>query len=155
MNVSINVVRALGAALLVAGAGPVLAELGGNAASVEVDRAQMRGQAVNISAGLGFTVHELSLPTGTVVREYLSPAGKIFAVTWRGPVIPNLRQTLGSYYGTFRATVNSATRGPDHRHLTVRQPGLVVHSHGRMRDYRGMVYVPSLLPQGVSADDIR
>jgi hypothetical protein len=145
---------AAGAVLLACLSVPALAALGGDARSVEVDRAQLKGE-VSVSTGAGFTVHEITLPTRTVIREYLSPAGTIFAVTWRGQVVPDLRQTLGSYYPAFRAAVDSAPRGPDHRHLSVEKPELVVHSSGRMRDHRGVVYVPALLPPGVSPNDLR
>jgi hypothetical protein len=145
---------AAGAALFASLALPAQAGLGGDARSVEADRVQLKGQ-LTTSTGEGFIVHELSLPTGTVVREYLSGQGQIFAVSWQGPSIPDLRQTLGSYYPTFRATVDSATRGPDHRHLSVEQPGLVVHAVAHMRNHYGIVYVPALLPQGVSPADLR
>jgi hypothetical protein len=34
-------------------------------------------------------------PEGTSVRRYVSPAGKVVAVAWKGPVMPDLRQVLG------------------------------------------------------------
>jgi hypothetical protein len=153
----ISMRRALCAAAGIALLTPVMpasAGLGGNATSVEVDRVQLRGQ-MKVSTGAGFTVHEMTLPTRTLLREYLSPAGKIFAVAWHGPATPDLEQILGSYYTTFRTAVNAAPRGRDHRHLAVSQPDLVVQSSGQMRLRHGLVYVPSLLPQGVSLGDLR
>lgn len=133
---------------------PAQAGLGGDARSVETDRLQLKA-AVAVTAGSSYTVHQLSLPSGTVVREYLSPAGKIFAVAWHGREIPDLQQTLGTYYSTASAALNAAPRGPDHRHRAVDQPDLVVHTSARMRDHAGLVYVPTLLPQGVSPSDLR
>jgi hypothetical protein len=133
---------------------PAQAGLGGDARSVETDRVQLKAQAA-VTAGAGFTMHELTLPTGTVVHEYLSPAGKIFAVTWRGRVIPDLHQTLGGYYTNASAAVSSAPRGPDHRHRVAEQADIVVHTATRMRQHSGLVYVPALLPQGVSPSDLR
>jgi hypothetical protein len=150
-----NALCAAGGAALLTQVMPALAALGGNADSVEADRVQLRGQ-MKVSTGASFTVHEITLPTRTVLREYLSPTGKIFAVTWHGPTTPDLQQMLGSYYTTFRTTVNSASRMQhDHHHLTVSQPGLVVQSSGQMRLHHGLVYVPALVPQGVSLSDVQ
>jgi hypothetical protein len=132
---------------------PTHAALGGDAASVEVDRVALRGR-VAISAGAGYTLHEMTLPTRTVVRQYLSPEGKIFALSWHGPAAPDLQQTLGSYYATFRAAVDNAPRTHDHHHLFVEQAGLVVRSSGQMRLRHAFIYVPALVPQGVSLSDL-
>ncbi|HJX21318.1 MAG TPA: DUF2844 domain-containing protein, partial [Steroidobacteraceae bacterium] len=65
-------------------AAPAFAALGGDATSVQTDLVKMKG-ALRITASAGFTVHEITTADGTVVREYLSPADKVFAVSWRGP----------------------------------------------------------------------
>lgn len=145
---------ALGAALLATSVSPALAGLGGNEASISADLAKLNGQ-LSITTGAGFTVHEIQLPSGTIVREYLSTAGTVFAITWRGPVIPDLKQTLGTYYPLFRTVVNSTPTGADHRHLAVDQAQLVVRSHGHMRSHHGVVYVPQLVPPDVSLSDIQ
>ena len=133
-------------------AAPALAALGGDATSVEADLARMKG-ALRISASAGFTVHEITSSNGTVVREYLSPDGKVFAVSWRGPGIPDLRQMLGDYYGQY-AQAASAPHLGGHRHLAIEQPGLVVQSSGRMRAFYGRAWAPDLLPQSFSVSDI-
>ena len=53
----------------------------------------------------------MQLPSGTVLREYAGPDGKIFAVTWNGPFIPNLKQTLGSYFTEFAARARRRRAG--------------------------------------------
>jgi len=133
-------------------AAPALAALGGDATSVEADLARMKG-ALRISASAGFTVHEITSSNGTVVREYLSPDGKVFAVTWRGPGIPDLRQMLGDYYGQY-AQAASAPHLGGHRHLAIEQPGLVVQSSGRLRSFFGHAWAPDLLPQNFSVSAI-
>ncbi|TLY77054.1 MAG: DUF2844 domain-containing protein, partial [Gammaproteobacteria bacterium] len=114
--------------------------------------ARMKG-ALRISASAGFTVHEITSSNGTVVREYLSPDGKVFAVTWRGPGIPDLRQMLGDYYGQY-AQAASAPHLGGHRHLAIEQPGLVVQSSGRLRSFFGRAWAPDLLPQNFSVSAI-
>ena len=79
--------------------------------------------------------------------------GKVFAVTWNGPFIPNLKQSLGSYFAEFSAAAPAAhgTR----KHLLVRLPDLVVESAGHMRAHHGVAYLPQALPSGVSVGDLQ
>jgi hypothetical protein len=144
---------ALGVTLLGAVALPALAALGGDATSVENDVAKMKGQARATAAG-GYTVSEITLPSGTVVREYISPGAKVFAVTWQGMSPPDLQQTLGTYFEQAKAAAATAPR-EGHHHLTVRQPDLVVSTSGHMRAWRGVAYVPSLLPPNFSLNEIK
>jgi hypothetical protein len=131
---------------------PAFAALGGDATSVSADVAKMKGQARATTAA-GYTVSEITLPSGTVVREYVSAEGKVFAVSWRGAAIPNLQQTLGTYFEQYKAA--AAAPHAEHHHLQVRQPDLVVTTGGHMRAWRGMAYVPSLLPPNFPLDEIK
>jgi len=130
---------------------PAMAALGADVASVEADRAHMKGE-LRVTTASSYQIHEIQLPSGTLVREYVSPAGKVFAVSWRGPAMPDLRQTLGDYFDKFQAAsgVHSG-----HHHLAVEQPEFVLHSGGHMRAFAGHAYVPALLPPGVTPAEIR
>jgi hypothetical protein len=132
--------------------GVAAAALGDDASSVEADRTQLRAE-LRVTAGPAFTVHELQLANGTLVKEYLSPAGRVFAVSWSGPALPDLRQLLGASFEVYRA----APRTPDsgRSHATVSSPGLVVHSAGHPRSFAGMAYLPQWLPAGVTEEDLR
>src|SRR5215813_1504878 len=70
--------------------------LGGDAGSVQSDVVRMQGSLRSTSQA-AFTVHEIKALSGTVVREYVSPGGTVFAVSWRGSALPNMRELLGSY----------------------------------------------------------
>ncbi len=129
------------------------AALGGNVNTVQADSAHMKATLRIASTQEKYTVHEIETPSGTVVREYASPSGTVFAVTWRGPTIPDLRQVLGDYFDTYTQAANIKHSG--HSHLSVLQPGLVVHSSGHMRAFSGRAYVPSLVPQNVIAEEMQ
>jgi uncharacterized protein (UPF0261 family) len=103
-----------------------------------------------------YTVHEIQAATGTVVREYLSPEGKVFALAWNGPRLPDLRQVLGSYFEQYRAAVQSQS-GPRmaRRPVMINQPGLVVQIGGHVGAFSGRAYVPEMLPSGVRAEEIQ
>ncbi|HUN75977.1 MAG TPA: DUF2844 domain-containing protein [Steroidobacteraceae bacterium] len=157
MSMRLNGWRAAaGVAILTLTSLPALAGLGGDVSSVSVDRANMRAQLRGTTPGKAFSVEQLELPSGTVVSEYISPDGKVFAVSWRGPTKPDLRQTLGSYFDQVVAASKQAPHSPaTRRHFQIRQSDLVFESNGRMRDFYGRAYIPSLLPPNVSSADIQ
>jgi Protein of unknown function (DUF2844) len=131
------------------------AELGGDAASVLADQAHMKA-ALKSTPAAAYTVHEIQAPSGTVVREYISPAGKVFAVAWRGPFLPDLHQILGASFTTFTQNVQAQRmQRSGHGPVLVKQDALVVKSLGHARNYFGKAYLPELMPQGVQDEDIR
>lgn len=145
--------RLLGAlALTLAAATPAFATLGGGVASVEADRARLEGK-VQVTTVAGVTVHEITTAAGTRVREYLTSDGAVFAFTWRGPFIPDLRQLLGTYYEQYAHAAKEA-HPVGKRHLSVQLPGLVVESGGHMRAFAGRAWDPALLPKNFSLSDL-
>ena len=138
--------------LLLAVAAPAFAGLGGDVASIEADRVRMKASSQMV-ASPAYTVHEILTPSGTKVREYLSPAGQVFAVAWNGPFMPDLQQLLGPSYDIFQQAAQSRRngRGP----LAVNHPSLVAHAGGHMRAFSGRAYVPLLVPANVSLDEIK
>ena len=131
---------------------PALATLGEDAATVENDRIKMKAQ-LRTSAVAGYTVHEIASTAGTTVREYIAPSGKVFAVAWTGPLLPDFEQTLGKYFPEYNANASSPRVG--RRHLSFQGTDLVVSSHGHMRAFYGIAYVPSLVPTNFSVQDIQ
>jgi hypothetical protein len=131
---------------------PLFAALGGNLSSVEDDQLKMKG-TLRTTVAAAYTVHEIQTPAGTSVREYVAPTGKVFAVVWRGPKMPDLRQTLGTYFKDFTDAARPAH--PNHAHFAISQPNLVLQSSGHMRAYFGRAYDPQLLPQDVAVTDIK
>ncbi len=138
--------------MLLAASFPVAATLGEDVRSVIVDQKQMEATLQITDAGK-FAVHTIHLPSGTAVRQYVAPTGLVFAVSWQGPSLPDLRQVLGRYFNQYAEAVKSHGAGGGAR--AVLQPDLVVQSGGRMRSFTGRAYVPQLLPQGVLAEEIK
>jgi hypothetical protein len=152
-----SVALGLGALLLAAGAmTPARAGLGDTVASVQADRVSMKGQ-LRTRSEPGYSVQEITAANGVLVREFVSPSGVVFAVSWSGPAMPDLQQTLGTYFAQYRRTVaaqRAARQRAGHHHVEIRAPSLVVHAGGHMRQYFGMAYVPSLVPQNLSISDL-
>jgi Protein of unknown function (DUF2844) len=142
------------AALAVA-ASPAWGSLGGDAASVQADQIHMQGSRT-LKAAESYTVHEIQAATGTVVREYVSPEGKVFAVAWHGAALPDMRQLLGSYFDRYAQANQSQSGGRMRRGpVLINQPGLVVQIGGHPRAFAGRAYVPEMLPSGVRAENIQ
>ena len=102
-----------------------------------------------------YTVHEIGLDGGGLIREYVTRAGKVFGVSWSGPTIPDLSQLLGSYSAEFRNTLLVQPKSFGRRPAAVHNSDLVVETGGHMRAFRGRAYVNSLLPAGFSPETIK
>jgi hypothetical protein len=138
---------------LVLSAAPGYAALGGDEASVGADQAQLKARVLRIVRAQNYDVHEIQASTGTVVREYVSSAGHVFAVAFQGPAVPNMKQLLGSYYDQYQRAAQA--RGVTHGPLIIKEPGLVVQISGRMRALTGRAYLPEAIPAGVTTEAIR
>jgi hypothetical protein len=133
---------------------PASAHLGGDADSVSADRDSLHAQ-LRSTPMAQYELHEISTGGGALVHEYATRQGTVFAVTWQGPVPPDLRQLFGSYYPQLQQAAALQARAGMHRLLNIAQPDLVVQSTGRLRDFHGKAYVPSLVPAGVAVADLQ
>jgi hypothetical protein len=134
---------------------PAWAALGGDIASVQADQVHMQGTR-RVTTAAAYTVHEIQGASGTGVREYVSSEGKVFAVAWQGPYLPDMRQLLGSSFEQYAQAAKAQRstrmrRGP----RLIEEPGLTVEMSGHPRSFSGRAYIPGMLPQGVPAEDIR
>lgn len=148
--------RALGLLLpsvLLALAFPAWASLGDNVTSVQSDNTHMKGSLRSI-ATQNYVTHEIQVPTGQVVREFVSPEGTVFGVAWDGPFQPDLQQLLGSYFEPVKQAVAAQQRhgrGP----VSVETSGFVFRSGGHARSFHGSAYIPAMVPQGVDVSEIQ
>jgi hypothetical protein len=128
------------------------ATLGGDAGTTQVDQARLKA-ALRVTPGEKFAVHEMTLPSGTTVREFVSPQGQVFAVSWKGPFKPDLRQLMGDYFDRYVQATPTARGG--HGASRVAQSDLVVQSMGHMRAFSGHAFLPGMLPAGVAESDLQ
>jgi hypothetical protein len=139
-------------AAIAAAALPGMAVLGGPVESVATDQVKFQAKRAVIH-NREYTVHVISGADGTLIREYVTPAGKVFGVSWTGPVMPDLSQLLGTYNTELHNTLHTK-RG--HRNsAVVRNPDLVVESSGHLRAFQGRAYLNSMLPSGVTQETVK
>lgn len=140
-------------ALLAAGSTPVRASLGQGVDSVVADQQEMGGE-IKTTSNAGYTTDEITTLSGTIVREYVSPGGRVFAVSWRGPTPPNLANLLGSYFQQIQAA-SSAQQPRLSGSVTVATGDVIFHSGGHIGNLWGRAVVPSLVPEGVDKAELK
>ena len=139
---------------------PASAVLGDTAASVLNDQAHMKGTLRSVD-NRTYVMHEITSPSGTVVREFVSPQGAVFGVVWEGQFPPDLQHLLGPYYQQAQKAQEKpqqeGSQQPRQRRapIVVETPGLVLYETGHVRSFHGQAYIPQLVPQGVRTSDIR
>jgi hypothetical protein len=139
-------------ALLLAYAGVSHAALGGLPEQFNTEGTMVVSSVT--SGGPNWVTRDTTLSTGTRVREYISDSGVVFALTWEGPVLPDLKALLGKHFDTMVAESARAPRA-GRSHLAVNVPEVVINSGGHMRAFEGSAWIPAQFPAGFTADDVR
>jgi hypothetical protein len=133
---------------------PSFAVLGGDVSSIQADQIRINA-SVRVTRAEKYTIHELRSTSGAVVREYASPSGKVFAVAWHTPSLPNMKELLGSHFEEFQQAAQAQNRRGIHAPLFIQLPDLVVELGGHMRSFVGRAYVPGEVPSDVRTEEIR
>jgi hypothetical protein len=134
-------------------AGGAHAGLGERAESVARDHATLHGTALRVTPMSNYQVHEITAEHGGRVREYVSSEGQVFATTWSGPVMPDLKVVLAGHYPDYVAGVQA--HRASHHVLSVATSGMVLQIVKLPRGVAGSAHVPAMVPPGVNVLDIR
>lgn len=112
--------------------------------------------AITSQAGqTAYRISETVLEGGTTVREYASPDGPVFAITWNGPLLPELGTLLGDHFNSFSLEASRVrAEGRRGSPFMMSRDGLVVRSGGRMGSFTGYAYVQDLVPAEVNINDV-
>lgn len=135
-------------------AAPAHAGLGAGNASVLADADELHG-TVTITLLQQYDMHEITTAGGMCVREFSNRAGVIFALSWSGPVVPDLARLLGTSYGAYASALSALRRPGIRNSVRIALPDLVVELGGHLRAYRGRAYLPALIPPGTPTADLR
>lgn len=150
----------LGAAMLGAClCAPAFAALGSHAGDVQADAhaMQARSLAARPGAGASWTRHPLALADGGSATEFADASGRVFAVSWTAPTLPDLSVLLGEHRSGYlraqRRAVEARERAQagtvvalSHRVANLEDGDLVVNSAGQLQAYRGHAFLRSALP---------
>lgn len=91
-----------------------------------------------------YTIVQHPLDSGTTVQEFVDGSGVVFAVSWSGPFLPDLKELLGTHFDAM------AAQGPgaQHARLALKTADAVIVSTGRMGAFEGRAWLPARLPAG-------
>jgi hypothetical protein len=130
-----------------------LAALGGSASSISQDGAITTSSpaALAVLSGAnsnrGVILQTIITAEGVTVNQYVTQ-NRVFALSWGGQVMPDLSSVLGPYFSAFQQAALNRPRLGRNAPLVVEAQDLVVHSYGHMRAFKGMAYIPSMVPAG-------
>lgn len=131
---------------------PARAALGGDLGSVDRDHAALQAQRV-VTPMPSYDRHELTAASGLRIREYVDRSGRVFAVSWQGPQLPDLGQLLGVYAERYAAAVRA--RQGTHRRLVLRAPDFELSAVRLPRGWSGLALLPAALPADLSREELR
>ena len=121
------------------------ATLGQNVSTIDTDQARLHAVAHTATTQSAYSVHLITMPSGTQVREYVASNGVVFGVAWQGPTLPDLKSMLGTSFDTYVAATATRRGTP----LAVSSSDLVVYSGGHLRAFAGHAYLPQAVPAGI------
>jgi hypothetical protein len=137
--------------IVVSSTNPAWAVLGQSRESVRLDAQNLKGTQTTTEMS-GYSIEEINRNDGVVLREFVSPEGKVFGITWKGPTLPNLSNLLGPYFPAYQqANQSTHRRGP----RSIHSGALVVETGGHMRAFHVRAYLSDHLPSGVSQDVVQ
>ncbi|HMD85171.1 MAG TPA: DUF2844 domain-containing protein [Terriglobia bacterium] len=137
--------------MLMMGTLPAWATLGEYEGSVTLDQQYIRGEDRQ-EVRQGYHLHQITTPDGSFVREYVTPEGKVFGISWQGRSLPNLQQLLGSYMTNLQ---QAEKRTVPRRSLVVRTDTFVFMSVGHLGTFQGHAYVPGLIPNNLRPEVVQ
>jgi hypothetical protein len=100
-----------------------------------------------------YTVSQSVDASGVTIREYALPANVVFAVTWHGPVRPDMSAVLGSYFTRFANSDDGHTRGIGP--MIQRNSDFHIESAGHPGYLFGKAWLPRLVPANVRVEDLQ
>jgi hypothetical protein len=128
------------------------AALGGTPTTVQTDAQALSG-AATVEHAANFDRHQITQADGSIVREYVSPRGTVFAVAWSGRTTPDLKTLLGAHYATYTAEL--AKQRPSHHVLNVTTPDLTVTIVRYQHTGSGSASLPAEVPAGVLVGELK
>ncbi len=140
------------ALLLAVGAASAFATLG--SAPSGPDRRVLSQTAAQPTSAAPYTDLKETLESGTEVHQYVNDRGTVFAVSWSGPFLPDLKEMLGTHFGTLVDHVKQRPGGAGAQ-VQVRQDDVVIFSGGRPGAFEGRAWLPALLPAGFDTNAVR
>jgi hypothetical protein len=126
------------------------AGLGEGQFSVSTDQVRMSARH-SVARAQQYSVHELKMPDGSRVQQYVAGNGMVFAVRWDTLYKPDLSALLGASFPDYASAAQvAAKRGGIQRQFRHEGSDLVVQSSAHLHVFSGYAYRRAMLPRGVT-----
>lgn len=100
-----------------------------------------------------YSMHQSVDANGVTIREYVLPSNVVFAVTWDGPIRPDMTALLGNYFPNYVNVAQSRARGTGP--LVDGDDAFRIESTGRLGRFSGMAWLLHEFPAGVRPGDLK
>jgi hypothetical protein len=148
-----RVFRLWSIAVLMLLSGAAQAGLGSPAARLQQDRVQLGAASTQITHLGAYDKHAMVTSNGVGVRAYSGRDGRVFAVTFNGPAMPDLKVLLGDRFGEYAAAVHPSPT--THKVYTHSSSTLELSIVKLPRGFTGSAYVPGAVPTGVDPHNLQ
>ncbi|CAD6523981.1 DUF2844 domain-containing protein [Paraburkholderia metrosideri] len=104
-------------------------------------------------AAARYSMHQSLDANGVTIREFVLPSNVVFAVTWDGPIRPDMTALLGRYFPNYVNVAQSHARGTGP--LVDGDDSFRIESTGRLGRFSGMAWLPREMPASVRPGDLQ
>jgi hypothetical protein len=147
-------VRMIAVAFSLLAMAPAFAGLGEAESSINADSMRMHARRT-VAMTQQYSVNELQSADGSRVKQYVSPSGIIFAVSWHTLYKPNLSSMLGPSFQNYAQAAQQAARRPGiQRHFRHESLDLVVQATSHLNVFSGFAFRQSMLPRGLNLSNL-
>ena len=119
---------------------------------VEQDRVALQAAAVTVTHASAYDRHELRAANGVTVHEFSDRQGTVFAVSFVGPAMPDLKVLLGSHFAEYATKAHASPS--THKVYTHSSSTLQLSLVKLSRGFTGTAVVPGGIPVGVDPRDL-
>jgi Protein of unknown function (DUF2844) len=124
-----------------------------SAAATNAVQTAQAADSAKVTSTTPYTVHQSLDANGVTTREYVLPGNVVFAVTWEGPIRPDMTALLGTYFPNYVSAGRSRLLGSGP--LASGDDTFRIESGGRLGHFYGIAWLPRLIPAGVRPSDLQ
>jgi len=132
------------------------AGLGQDESSCTNEASLFKAKSHDVTNIKSYRVHTITTQNGMIIKEYVASGGIVFGVSWHGaPFHPNFDNLFGKHFAEYSAHAHEMPNIKGHRFNTLKTENLTIEMGGHMRSMSGRAYAASLIPAGVTSDEIQ
>jgi hypothetical protein len=100
-----------------------------------------------------YSIRKLVTSDDIEIHEFVLPSNVVFALSWQGSTKPDMRVLLGAYFSRYADELSRPAAG--RMPVAIQETNLVIQTGGRMNQFFGLAFVPTMAPNGVQISEIR